>query len=400
MKINWLFILGIPLNFALAMCFRIIAPLFRKARSSGNAPWVIGGHRGRIYEDNAGALHSYIFEHTKQPIIWIASSPELLNELRARGFAVLKRNSFAARLAILRAPVLIYSHGEDDLDLFLLFFRKALGKRVYLGHSLSYLKAGEYTHPAFAKWSWFRRKLYVFLMTDFDLFPASAPAEKRNLDKQFRFRTERILPCGGGAHIDKMLELRDKTPKNFITWFPTFRDKKAEQDNACEIIDNVLKSVSLHEYLEKENLRFAIAGHINSGKMQSKISSLHPRISFHGAKEILPLMGSSICFISDYSGLALDWLCFERPLILFPFDKEEFLKTRYLCVSLEALHYGPLIYSIEDFLKTLCSNAWKNLETYAKERKYWMNEVFPDLRTGYSQRCYETLRDMQKNFKH
>ena len=363
-----------------------------------NHPWVIGGHRGRIYEDNSAALHSYIFKQTEQPIIWIANSSLLLKELRSKGFVVLKRNSFAARLAILRAPVLIYSHGEDDLDLFLLFFRKALGMRIYLGHCLSYLKAGEYANPNFNKWIWIKRKLYAFFMTDFDLFPASSPAEKKNLDKQFRFRTERILPYGGGAHIDRMLELREKKTENLLTWFPTFRDKKKEQGDVYKIINDVLKSASLHEYLEKENLRLAVVGHINSKNLQSEILALHPRISVHGANEILSLLGSSVCFISDYSGLVLDWLCFERPLVLFPFDKETYLKSRHLCVSLEDIHYGPLVYTVHDFLKTLCSGEWKNLETYAEKRKYWMNEIFPDLRSGYSMRCYETIVNEYANY--
>ncbi len=391
MKIDWLFILGCPFNFAMAMCFRILAPFFHEARTLGNHPWVIGGHRGRIYEDNAGALHSYMVEQAKQPVIWIADSPVLLRELRAKGFVVLKRNSLAARIAILRAPVLIYSHGEDDLDLFLLFFRKALGMRVYLGHCLSYLKIGQYSHPGFNEWLWIKRKIHVFLMTDFDLFPTSSPTEKKNLDGQFRFRTERILPYGGGAHIDRMLLLREKTPENLLTWFPTFRDKKDEQNNVYKTINDVLKSASLHEYLEKENLRLAVAGHINSNNMQGEIS-MHPRISIHSAKEILPLLGDSVCFISDYSGLVLDWLCFGRPLVLFPFDKETYLKSRCLCVSLEDIHYGPLVYTSEDFLKTICSGIWRDLAAYAERRKYWMNIIFPDLRPGYAMRCYETIK--------
>ncbi|MDR2579570.1 MAG: CDP-glycerol glycerophosphotransferase family protein [Fibromonadaceae bacterium] len=376
------------------MCFRILAPFFRKARDSGKYPWVIGGHRGRIYEDNSGALHSYIFKHTKQPIIWIANSPMLLKEscAQGRGCAILKRNSFAARLAILRAPVLIYSHGEDDLDLFLLFFRKALGMRVFLGHSLKFLKTGQYTRLGFGKWTWPKRKLYAFLMTDFDLFPMSSPAEKKHGDAAFRYRTERILPYGGGAHIDRMLALREEQPANIITWFPTFRDKKAEQNNAYKVINNILNSARLHEYLEKEDLRLAVAGHINSKNMQSEISNLHPRISIHSAKEAIPLLGSSVCFISDYSGLISNWLCFGRPLILFPFDKEEYLKSRSLCVSLEDIHYGPLVYTAEDFLEALCSGTWKDMKPYAEKRKHWMNEIFPDLRPGYSERCYEAIR--------
>lgn len=33
---------------------------------------------------------------------------------------------------MLKAPVLIYSHGEDDLDSFMRYFRGRLGTRIFL----------------------------------------------------------------------------------------------------------------------------------------------------------------------------------------------------------------------------------------------------------------------------
>src|SRR5690606_4445787 len=80
-------------------------------------------------------------------IIWIAN-PSLLADLRARGVNVLARQSWAARRAISRAPLLIYSHGEDDLDLQLILLRGRRNTCVYLGHSLSPSQAGGVRHPA------------------------------------------------------------------------------------------------------------------------------------------------------------------------------------------------------------------------------------------------------------
>ncbi|NDB19180.1 MAG: hypothetical protein EB027_07985, partial [Actinobacteria bacterium] len=75
------------------LLFLLIAPVARWRRGVPETPWVISGHRGRIYEDNAGALHSYLCAHTKQPVIWISGSEAVTAQLTAAGQATLRRGT-------------------------------------------------------------------------------------------------------------------------------------------------------------------------------------------------------------------------------------------------------------------------------------------------------------------
>ena len=105
-------------------------------------PWVMSGHRGRLKGDSAGALFDYIRDHTDQAVVWLANDADHTTSM--------VRNSWRARLAIARAPVLIYSHGEDDLDLCLALCRRLLGYRINLGHGANLVKRGS-MHPQVLK---------------------------------------------------------------------------------------------------------------------------------------------------------------------------------------------------------------------------------------------------------
>lgn len=50
-----------PLNFLKAMLVLFIARFVKKSQ---DAPWLIGSHRGRLYADNAAALHEFIVRRT------------------------------------------------------------------------------------------------------------------------------------------------------------------------------------------------------------------------------------------------------------------------------------------------------------------------------------------------
>jgi hypothetical protein len=341
-----------------------------------NAPWVIGGHRGRLYADNSAELHQYMVQHTQQPIIWIGNK-KVVKELRQKGFAALRRNSLAARKAILNAPVLLYSHGEDDLDLLMIFARKRVrGIRIYLNHSMNFIKAGQFMRP---------KLRFPWLVTQFDYLLACSPAEKLNFDKSFPHCTKKILPEGGGAHIDKILRAREVPQKNLIVWFPTFRENLVEQGQANDLVRRVCDSTELKNYLEKEKLELAVVGHINAGSAAT-----------HGPGELLPLLAQARCFISDYSGTLIDWLLFERPVVFFPFDQKEYLKTRRLYTQLEDLSYGPLVRTPEDFLEVLTSGVWQDMEPWQGRRKYWTERVFPNPHYGFAQRCYEKICEIKK----
>jgi len=377
MNNNLRFVLWYPFGFLIALIMKLISPLFAKTRRNKNAPWVIGGHRGRIYADNSAALHDYIASKTSQPIVWIATDP-LYRELKLKKMKVLKKDSLKAKLAILRAPVLIFSHGLDDIDTFLKKIDVRTGKRIFLFHTLTFLKKA------------------IGKPENFDFLLAVSEEEKKNMSHMRDIN--KILPYGGGAHLDRILELRKVEPQNLILWFPTWRDTKDEQLNAFKVMAEIIGSKKLHDFLERENLHLAIINHINASSNFNlhftNNNSLDSRISLHKPTEIIDFFAKAKCFISDYSGTIFDWLALDRPAIFFPFDEQAYIKNRDFFYELSQAYYGPVAHTIDEFMDILLNKKWENTEPYLQKREMWKNKIFSTLEPVYSKKCYETIEGL------
>jgi hypothetical protein len=361
-----------------------VAPLARWRRALPGAPWVIAGHRGRMHDDNAGALHDYICRSTSQPIIWVSGALEVTEQLRREGRATLQRGTFASRWAILCAPVLIYSHGEDDLDPALILLRGRTGLRIFLNHSQNHIKAGEYHTARYASLTGLQKRFYEWRVTDFDYLLASSERERANFALSYPHLADRIL-LGGGAHCDELLARCTDPPGRSLFYFPTFRDTPAGRTALDRVLRSLVKSERLRDWLLAEGLTLHIGAHINSDDLGVTVE--HPF-------EIVPVSrikeGIYDCqaFISDYSGLLADFLSFDRPTIFFPFDREDYLRVRRLYVPYEEFAYGPLVETADDLVELLVSNRWRDPAPHAARRRFWRREVFPTLEPIYAATNY------------
>lgn len=365
----------------------LIAPLARWRRAVPETPWVISGHRGRIYEDNAGALHDYLVRETSQPVVWISGSEEVTNRLRTAGCAVLERGSFAARWAIMSAPVLLYSHGEDDLDPALILLRGRTGLRIYLNHSQNHIKAGEYFTTHYESLRGLQKRLFEWRVTDFDYLLCSSEREQANFRLSYPHRAGRIL-LGGGAHCDDFLRHRKDAAGNGLFYFPTFRDTPEGQEALGAVLRELTGSSELKDWLRREGLRFQIGAHINAGGHALRVEEPFELLPVARLKE--GLFGCQ-AFISDYSGLLADFLPFDRPTLFFPFDREDYLRFRRLYVDYETFAHGPVVTSAAELVALLVSGRWREMAPYAERRDYWRREIFPTMEPGYAAATYRTV---------
>src|SRR5699024_753280 len=197
----------------------VMIPLSLAFRNA-QRPWVISGHRGRIYADNSAAVHAELLRQ-KQPVFWISDNDDVTATLRAKGAPVLKRNSLRARWAMLTAPVLIHSHGESDIDLFQILLRRVLGLRVHVNHCMNHVKAGDFHSPVYVELRGLRKWFYEWLVTDFDVLLASSESEKANFTLAYPKNADKIR-LGGGAHMDRFLQLKASGERRReIVYFPT-----------------------------------------------------------------------------------------------------------------------------------------------------------------------------------
>ena len=393
MKYSWTFLVGYPFDFLHAMFFRLLAPLYAKCRAEGKCPWVIGGHRGRIYEDNAAAVHGYVAESTDQEIIWISASKQLTRELEGRGYRVLRRNSWKARLAMIKAPVAIYSHGEDDIDQFFKYFRKQSGLRIHLNHGQNFAKTGYFAVPAAASWSEQKRAEMQKKFADFDYMLAGSEYEKQMFLKAMPYKPESaFIPDCGCAHVDKLIRAAGDKPEGRILWFPTFRDdaEDAEQLNRMEA--EVLHSETLRRYLESTGRKFTLVRHINSGT--GNFGDIAPCFEVRDIQEIGKLLPTAECLISDYSSLAIDWLIFDRPLVRFAFDIERYTRKRSFYSPLDELVLGKDVKTAEELADFLASDAWKDRTPYLPKIDFYKNKIFPNLEPTHSEICVAKIREL------
>lgn len=379
-----------PLDFASAMLVRMLAPCFRNARESGENPWVIGGHRGRLRADNAGELHRYLLAEKKQDILWIANAP-LAKTLRAQGIPVLERNTWKARLAILRAPVLIYSHGEDDLDQYAIFWRRKLGFRVHLNHCMNHLKAGQFFRTDIQKFNPIQMAIFKWTMIDFDLLPASSHLEKHNFELSMPHKKNQIV-VGGGAHIDGVLRDSKVDHDGRILWFPTFRDTKEEANALADTIAQVVHDSKLTEWLLQEQRILYICHHINSKSSAVPLTlSEDSPIRFCTPATLGEHLARAELFISDYSGILADWLATDRAVLHFPFDIQTYLQSRRLYVNYLDFAYGPLAMSSEELVEILSQGSWKSLDSFQAIRAQWKDKFFPYSNPVYAEKTYQTI---------
>jgi len=365
--------------------------LVGRARRSAKQPWVIGGHRGRMLEDNSGALYDWITTHSQQPILWVADR-SLAEHLQGEGKPALVRSSWRARLAIFSAPVLVYSHGDDDLDPIMHLWRGLTGQRYYLNHSLNVFKAGNAHTPeyqgagALKRW-WLRRA-----MTDFDVLLASSPFEAQLFHLAFPHLAQRVLPRGGGAHLDGFMRLCHTPPARHVYWFPTHRDDDAGNAALQKTMQDILANETLREWLLKNQFTFRIGTHINTGDHHL---SVQPPFERRTPVTIKADLAAADVLISDYSGLIANFMVFDRPAIAFPFDREHYLRHRFLYTPIEDIATGPICMNVHELVHTLKNGDWHDNDTSRAKRADWQKKLFVHHTPVYAQECYRTICRLQ-----
>lgn len=374
--------------------YELIRPLLRALGILRRVPeggWVFGGHGGRLYADNAAAVHEAA-RRAGEKVYWVTSDRALARRLSGEGATVLRRNSFSARVAIENAAVLAYSHGITDLDHVLWRVRLPRGTKVHLNHSMHLLKAeriragsGAARPPS----------------DPFDYVLASSERERRNFLALYPGRDADVL-LGGGAHLDAIMAARGKAPSRVLVYAPTFRETPETRRALNGAIDALADDLQLQRYLEEEDLRLVIADHVNTQDRRAKrwVKPPHPRICFADAGNMLGHLLSAALLISDYSGLLCDYLALDRPIVLFPFDRQDYLSRRRLYLDYDSFAVGPRVAALPELVELLVSGRWQDTAPYADTRSFWQREFFPSLQADYAQRSLDTMRALARSGTH
>ena len=112
---------------------------------------------------------------------------------------------------------------------------------------------------------------------------------------------------------------------------------------------------ALEDYLEENKMVICLRTHqpdVNNIEAYRKCRRILI-LNEDKVSDIMSILNIFDILISDYSGMMFDYLLLDRPLILLPYDKEEYLSTRRLSVGFEEIEMIPSPTNFAEFLSTL-----------------------------------------------
>lgn len=299
--------------------------------------WIFGAWDGMRYSDNSRAMFEYVIaRHPEIKALWITESDAVFRKLAAQGLPVAMTMTWAGRKAMMRASVFFLSEGRFDGDLRFMngirfinlwhgmplkmigedgmkFIRKKnLSKKIRTGIRKIIFPYEFFQGETLSTSSFFT----PFLCSAFEL-PACRVWEvglPRN-DHFFRPCKEPLI-----EEIDRKYNRPVK-----ILYMPTFRDKATRSGKTFNPFEQAgFDQKELEEVLDRQNMVLLYKGHyvdrLSTGLQDSRIMT----VTDDHYDDMYTFIKDVDVLLTDYSSIYFDFLLLRKPVILFPFDREEY----------------------------------------------------------------------------
>ena len=335
--------------------------------------WVFGTAEDGFFDNSI-----YFFQHVSRnrpdiDAVWITGREELFWRLRDLGFRVARRRSFLGIWICLRASHYFINHYLPDVH----FFTSGGAKVVNFWHGIP-LKKIEFdtdSGPNTSFWqSPTRRNRWIdrpdlYRRPDF-VASTSRHVSEYSFQSAFRVKRGQCLDLGY-PRLDALFETFDELLHRLldrgdwrlaqtlqrlhghrvVLYMPTWRNTGGDY-----LVESGLDGNALEAFCERNNVDFVIKLHPTAPR-SSWEESARPdsRVIFIRENwDAYPLMALASILVTDYSSALFDFLLTGRPIVLFPFDLEDYLsRCRSIYFDYREVMWGPVARTAADLLKSL-----------------------------------------------
>ncbi|MFA6779423.1 MAG: CDP-glycerol glycerophosphotransferase family protein [Paludibacteraceae bacterium] len=335
--------------------------------------WVIGSWSGQNYSDNTKFVYEYVLSNRENiKVVWITENIQVYDDLRGKGMPVCLSDSFEGKKMCMKAGFVFLSSGVGDVCM--KYINGA--KQVWLWHGMP-LKKIEADIPK--KISTFKRfkteirrifvpyelnRTYDFLLSSSDFFsPMIASAFKSDISKVHVLgspRNDIFFVSGKKSLYVQDIDMKFNSPIKLL-YMPTFRDANRSLnffenfDFSIDVFKNVLK---------KNNMVFLYKGHFyeeNSDLNKNLFS--YDRFSVVNSNvnvDTYQLLNEVDVLVTDYSSVYFDFILTKKPVILTPFDIEDYVK-----------YSRPLYFDYYDHMEGVKAKSWVELFSILETKSYY-----------------------------
>lgn len=319
--------------------------------------WIFGAWYGKKYFDNSKYLFEYIKDnHREIEAWWMTSNKEIYIEYQNK-INILYKYSLKGLVYALQSHVVIITH-SIQVDLFP-FMNNKKKIKVQLWHGIPIKKIGHDDMYGYGRKSIIKQIknfMFPFDKDRFDLIISSSDEDKKNMSSAFRANINKVIVTGYPRNDDLSYQVFE--PTNRILYAPTLRDGIGKKIDLFSGFGFNIKK--MNEFLIKEDLFLDIKMHpVNEldETIKQEIENYERINLLPSLMEINDKLKKYKMLISDYSGIYIDYLLLNRPIIFAPFDFEKYLqKNRQLYFDYDFITPGPkcrnwamVLDSIKDF---------------------------------------------------
>jgi len=350
------------------------------------ASWIIPKNKHQyVFTSGGGKSYNgspkYLMEYMNplEKCVFLVNDKGLMYELRLKGINARYTYSLSSWWATVRANSLIIDNGLRGIFGYGILARFGRFHIVQTWHGTG-IKGKIQLHgldKIISKW----------IQKSYSVILASSELHKEIMKKHFD--TDNVVITGSPRNdllINKTKWVDtiglSKYDKVFL-YAPTFRDRLHQTPFNMDFL------TELNDWLKKMNYVFVLKRHPNDKTFPLSITENIIDISTHqDIQQVLPFVD---VLITDYSSIITDFMLLERPVIIYPYDNEEYESVRPHYASLDTLP-GPIVTNEKELFEMM-----KN-EKYFKTRKYKEDyerslELWNAYRDGKScKRAYEIAK--------
>jgi CDP-glycerol glycerophosphotransferase (TagB/SpsB family) len=324
-----------------------------------NKIWIFKGFADK-YIDNSKYLFEYINQNRKDIYcIWITDNKETLNYLKNTGNRVYLRWSIKGIYYSLRAKVVFYGDYTDVLTT-----NGAIWVNLWHGvplkkieHDIRTGSLSKYYDGKMAKkiqyMNLYRKPDYIISSSEF--------ISKNCFSSAFRIDVNRCLNFGFSrndylenfnknkiscSYLKKIIH-KLETYNNVYLYLPTWRDGDFDLIKEADIDLNDLNKKMI-ELKSVMLLKFHPAS-----KIMVDINNFSNIILLDNNIDLYQLIPFSTTLITDYSSVYFDYLLTGKPIIFFPFDYDDYIKSRNFYFNYYEFITLNIVYSFNELLDQL-----------------------------------------------
>ena len=316
-------------------------------------------------------------------IIWVTKSKNVYTELKDSKMPVVMYNSLSGIYYQLRAGIVVYCTGSNDL------FSRLLGGAVHINlwHGVGGGKKIGFDADVYDTEISLKNKLlqdYAFKKT---YYLATSLEMKKVFMSAFHVPSNHFIYAGqprndffyDSRYIPTSYSEDLFNGKKVVLYLPTHRKEGKKKLNCSELFD--LRR--LNSLCEKYECLFVIKKHFYHSKEVEKLEDYSNILDLTNNLDIdtNELLKRADILVSDYSSVTADFLLLDRPIIYYCFDLQNYLsEDRDVYWSYDSITPGPKVQDYDELQKTLVA-ALSGKDEYRKDRSRVLDMFYsPDSR--------------------